>query len=338
MSDLKPWLKRLAAREILTADAAEALVAALLGAEPVQQAAALTALHLRGETPDELEGAVRAVRAVMNGAVAPAGAIDVCGTGGDGANTLNISTAVALVVAGCGVPVAKHGNRAASSQSGTADVLSALGVAISPGADGHARSFAQAGMSFFFAPDYHPALVRLAPVRRALGFRTLFNLIGPLVNPARVTRQLIGVFDPAWLEPMARAFAAGGGAGAWLVHGDDGLDELSIAGASTVVALEAGGLRRFRVTPADAGLAAHPIGALAGGAPEHNAAALRLLLTGGRGAYRDAVCLNAAAALVVAGAAQTLPDGAARAGAALDSGAAARTLDRLAAASQAAAA
>lgn len=290
----------------------------------------LVALSERGETVGEIVAAARVLRRHMLPIAAPAGTIDVCGTGGDGANTRNISTAVAFVVAGAGVRVAKHGNRAASSRSGATDVLQALGW---QGDLPFARLEAELdeiGIVFLHAPRHHPALARVAAVRRALGRRTIFNIIGPLANPARVTRQIMGVFAPHWVHPIAEALATLGSDRAFVVHGS-GLDELTVHGASMVTELDAGTLRDFLIEPVKAGLPSHPEGTLAGGTPEENAAALRALFAGDidspdMRAYRDIVLLNAAAALLVAGEAQAWPAAVRRAADALDSGAAADKL------------
>jgi anthranilate phosphoribosyltransferase len=261
---------------------------------------------------------------------APAGAIDIVGTGGDDKGTLNISTAAALVVAGAGVPVAKHGNRNLSSRSGAADALTELGLAVMVGPEVVERCLAGAGIGFMMAPMHHPAMRHVGPVRVELGTRTIFNVLGPLTNPAGVKRQLTGAFSPRLIRPMAEVLAALGSEAAWLVHGADGTDECSIAGPTAVVALEGGRLRDFTLHPEDAGLPVHPFAAILGGTPAENAAALRALLDGAAGAYRDAVLLNAAAALVVAGVAPDLKEGAARARDSLDSGAARDRLARLA--------
>jgi anthranilate phosphoribosyltransferase len=301
-------------------------------ATPAQIAAILTALRVRGETPGELLGAVRAARSRMAGIAAPPGTIDVCGTGGDGLGTLNVSTAVAFVVAACGVPVAKHGNRALSSLTGGADVLAALGVQVKPE---HAEAMlARTGLTFLFAPHHHPALRHAASARAELGFRTLFNLVGPLCNPAGVRHQLLGVFSPAWLEPVARTLGALGASRAWVVHGQ-GLDELTLAGETQICAWDAGGIRHFTVTPDLAGLRPAPVSAILGGDAAHNAARLVGLLQGEAGPYCDTVVLNAAAALMVAGVVENLETGAAHAADAIRSGAALARLRALQAASPA---
>ncbi len=297
-------------------------------ATEAQIAALLTALHLRGETVPELMGATRAMRARMTRVQAPPGAIDVCGTGGDGAATLNVSTATAFVVAACGVPVAKHGNRALTSRAGGSDVLAALGVNMDVPPAGLERQMGAYGIAFLFAPRHHTALRHAAPVRSEIGFRTIFNLLGPLSNPAAVRRQLTGVYDPAWLTPMAETLGALGTERAWLVHGQ-GLDELTLAGPTQVSEWNNGDLRQFLVTPEEAGLGYAPIESIRGGDAAENAAALRALLEGAPGAYRDTVLLNAAAALIVAGRAGDLREGVSLAASALDRGAALDVLDNL---------
>jgi anthranilate phosphoribosyltransferase/anthranilate synthase/phosphoribosyltransferase len=256
---------------------------------------------------------------------APAGAIDVCGTGGDGAHTLNVSTAVTFVVAGAGVPVAKHGNRAASSRAGGADVLAALGVNVDTPLDRLPAILRAANCAFLFAPRHHAAMRHVAGPRQELGTRTIFNLLGPMANPARVARQLTGVFAPVWARPMAETLGRLGTERAWIVHGG-GLDELTLAGESQVVELHGGAIREFTVTPEEAGLTRAPVEAIRGGDAEENAAALRALLGGAISPYRDTVLLNASAALIVAGRAQDMKDGAAQAAKAIDSGAAANAL------------
>jgi anthranilate phosphoribosyltransferase len=276
-----------------------------------------------------MTGAVRAMRARMVAIEAPEGAIDIVGTGGDSAGTLNISTTTAMVVAGCGVPVAKHGNRALSSKSGAADAISALGISLDVPMDRLPAVLAEAGMVFLMAPRHHASMRHAAGPRVELGTRTIFNLLGPLANPARVKRQMTGAFAPEWLRPMAEALARLGTERAWLVHGQ-GLDELTLAGESQVVSLEAdGSLRDFTVTPEDAGLPRAPASALKGGDPAENAVALEALLNGAPGAYRDVVLLNAAASLIVAGRAATLREGAALAARAIDDGMAMGVLTRL---------
>ncbi|MBU6374090.1 MAG: anthranilate phosphoribosyltransferase [Alphaproteobacteria bacterium] len=298
-------------------------------ATPAQIAALLTALRIRGETAADIVAAAGAMRARMRRIDLGLDLVDVCGTGGDGAHTLNISTAVALVLAGAGVRVAKHGNRAASSKSGGADVLEALGVRLDADDAAQARAIDTARIAFLFAQAHHAALRHAAPVRREIGFRTIFNLLGPLSNPAGARRQLVGVFDAAWLEPIGTALRDLGAVRAWVVHGAGGLDEVSLAGPTQVCALEDGALRRFILTPADAGLPEAPVEALRGGDAAENAAALRALLAGATGPYRDAVVLNAAAAFAAIGEARDVREGADRADAALRSGAAAAALAAL---------
>jgi anthranilate phosphoribosyltransferase len=315
------------------ADAFDAIMDGKVG--EVQVAAFLTALHMRGETVEEIAAAADALRARALTVDAPADAIDTCGTGGDGLGTLNISTAATIVTAACGVKIAKHGNRAQSSKSGSADVLAALGVKIDLTPPQVSHCINEAGLGFLFAPAHHNAMKHVGPVRQQLGFRTIFNLLGPLCNPARVRRQLIGVFAEPWIEPLARVLHTLGTERAWVVHGSDGLDELTVTGPTHVVELEHGRIRRFTVTPADAGLATHRLDALLGGDAATNAAAIGRLLAGEAGAYRDIVCLNAGAALVVAGKAAKLPDGVAMAQRAIDDGRARATLARLVAVSNA---
>ncbi|SEN20910.1 anthranilate phosphoribosyltransferase [Sphingomonas gellani] len=287
----------------------------------------LIGLSDRGETSIEIAEAARALRERLLPIQAPAGTVDVCGTGGDGHHTLNVSTAVSLVVAACGVPVAKHGNRAASSKAGAADTLEALGLDMDRVGATAEESLNEIGIAFLFAANHHPAMKRITPIRRRIGRRTIFNLMGPLANPAGVTRQLIGIARPDYAPVYAAALEQLGTEAALVVSGDEGLDELSGAGDSVAVSVGSVQLPS-RVSPGDAGLSRHPIHAIRGGDPAHNAAALRRLLAGEAGAYRDAVLLNAAAALAVAGRAPDLKHGAALATAALDDGQAAALLDR----------
>lgn len=315
------------------ADAFDAIMDGKVG--EVQVAAFLTALHMRGETVEEISAAADALRARALSVDAPADAIDTCGTGGDGLGTLNISTAATIVTAACGVKIAKHGNRAQSSKSGSADVLAALGVKIDLTPQQVSRCINDAGLGFLFAPAHHNAMKHVGPVRQQLGFRTIFNLLGPLCNPARVKRQLIGVFAEQWIEPLARVLHTLGTERAWVVHGSDGLDELTVTGPTHVVELEHGHIRRFTVTPADAGLTTHRLDALLGGDAAFNAAAIGRLLAGETGAYRDIVCLNAGAALVLAGKAADLANGVAMAQRAIGDGRAKATLAKLVAVSNA---
>jgi len=318
-------------RDLAEAEMTAVMEAVLAGdATPAQVAAILLGLRQKGEGVAELVGAARALRAhavALPGA--PPDAVDTCGTGGDGARTFNVSTAAALVVAATGVPVAKHGNRAVSGSVGSADVLEELGVVIEVDPGAAARCLGEVGLAFLYAPAFHPALRRVAAVRRELGVRTIFNVLGPLLNPAGVRRQVVGVGDPLLLEPVARVLAALGSERAWVVHGAGGLDELALEGASDVVELSAGTVRRLRVHPADAGLDPAAHSTLRVGSVAESAARISAVLAGEPGAARDVVRLNAAAALVVAGAARDLREGAARAATAIDSGAAAAVLDRL---------
>jgi anthranilate phosphoribosyltransferase len=329
-SNLKPVLARLAGGERLSDDEAEQAFDIIMSGEatPAQIGALLMAMRVRGETVAELTGAVRAMRARMTAITAPDGAIDVCGTGGDNAGTLNISTAVTFVLAGAGVPVAKHGNRALSSRTGGADVLAALGVNVDAPMDRLAEILRAANCVFLFAPRHHPSMRHAAGPRVELGTRTIFNLLGPLANPAGVRRQLTGVFDPVWAQPMAETLGRLGSEVAWIVHGQ-GLDELTVAGENRVVELRDGTVRSFSVTAEHAGLPAAPISAIAGGDAALNAAALLALLQGARGPYRDTVLLNAAAALIVAGRAGELRDAAALAAGSIDTGAALEALQIL---------
>ena len=331
MTDLKPLIGAAADRP-LTRDEAENVFAAFFegAATPAQIAGLLMAMRTRGETPDEIAAAAAAMRARMNRIAAPAGAIDIVGTGGDGKGTLNISTAAAFVVAGAGVPVAKHGNRNLSSKSGAADVLGQMGIEVNVPPQVAARALDELGICFMMAPMHHPAMRYVGPVRAELGTRTVFNILGPLTNPAGVARQLTGAFSERWLRPMAEVLRALGSERAWLVHGGDGTDELSISDVSTVVELSGGEIVERRVSANDAGLDSHPFEAILGGAPDENGRAFRALLDGAPGAYRDAVLLNSAAALMIAGAADTLPEGATLAARAIDDGRAAEKVAALA--------
>ena len=313
----------------LAEDEAEQAFAAMLDGDVADEEIArfLVALSDRGETASEIAGAARAMRARMIPIKAPDNAIDVCGTGGDGHHTLNVSTAVALVVAACGVPVAKHGNRAASSKAGAADTLEALGLDLDRAAETAEATLADFGICFLFAGRHHPAMGRIMPIRRSLGRRTIFNLMGPLANPAGVTRQLVGIARPAYVPIYAEALARLGTERSFVVSGDEGLDELSLAGGNEVAVVEPEGFTMQRVTAADAGLRAAPVEAIRGGDPKHNAEALRRLLLGDEGPYRDAVLLNAAGALIVAGEAGDWRSGVEEAAEAIDKGLAKSLLD-----------
>lgn len=327
---LKPLIGLAAERPLTRAEAEGAFTALFDGdATPAQMGGLLMALRTRGETVDEFAAAASVMRAKCHAVRAPAGAMDIVGTGGDGKGTLNISTATAFVVAGAGVPVAKHGNRNLSSKSGAADALTEMGLNVMVGPQVVERCLAEAGIGFMMAPMHHPAMRHVGPVRAELGTRTIFNILGPLTNPAGVKRQLTGAFAPRLLRPMAETLRALGSEAAWLVHGSDGTDEITIAGPTAVVALEAGEIREFSVHPEDAGLQVHPFEAILGGTPAQNAVAFRALLNGQTGAYRDAVLLNAAAALLVAGKATSLKEGVPMARAAIDSGQALARLNLL---------
>ena len=327
----RPHFEKVAGGESLREDeAASAFDAIMEGGVPEMLLAGfLVALRARGETVDEIAGAVRAMRGKMRRINAPVGAIDVVGTGGDAKGTYNISTAAAFVLAGAGVPVAKHGNRAVSSKSGAADVLERLGINLAMTPEQAEHSLADAGIAFLFAPTYHPAMRHAAPVRQGLKLRTIFNLLGPLSNPASVKRQMIGVFSPVWLEPIAEAMRRLGAEHVWVVHGSDGLDELSTTGPSQVVELKDGKLRRFDISPSDAGLPTTDLDGLLCGAPADSAASMLALLDGAAGPFRDIVLLNSAAALIVAGRAQSLAEGVELAAASIDEGNAARALANL---------
>ena len=335
MADLKATIGKVAAGDKLSrAEAEEAFGIIMSGeATPVQIGAFLTGLRLRGETVDEIAGAVATMRGKMIKVEAPADAIDVVGTGGDASGSYNISTASAFVVAAAGVPVAKHGNRALTSKSGAADTLTALGVKIDISPELISRCIREAGIGFMFAPAHHSAMKHVGPARAELGFRTVFNLIGPLSNPAGVKRYLLGVYSPDWVEPLANVLMGLGAERAWVVHGHGGLDEISPSGDTKVAAIENGRIRTFTVKPEDAGLRQRHIDEIKGGDAAHNAEALRAVLAGAASAYRDTVLLNAGAALVVAGKARDIGEGAAFAAALIDEGHANERLARLVAVS-----
>ena len=324
MSDaLKPLIGASADRPLTRAEAEQAFAILFDGeATPSQIGGLLMAMRTRGETVEEYAAAAAVMRAKCNAVNAPAGAMDIVGTGGDGKHTLNISTATAFVTAGAGVTVAKHGNRNLSSKSGTADLQAQMGINVMVGPQVVEKALKEIGIAFMMAPMHHPATRHVMPTRTELGTRTIFNILGPLTNPAGVTRQLTGAFSREMIRPMAETLLALGSEAAWLVHGSDGTDELSIAGLSWVAAVEDGAVRLFEVSPEDAGLPVHPFDDILGGTPEENGVAFRALLEGAPGAYRDAVLLNAAAALLVAGKVSSLPDGAALAAESIDSGAA----------------
>jgi len=298
-------------------------------ATPAQMGAFLMALRVRGETVEEITGAVQMMRSRMHRVTVPDGAVDIVGTGGDGHGTYNISTCAALVAAGAGLKIAKHGNRRASSMSGASDVLATLGVKLDVPFETITRCVEEAGVGFMWAPMHHPALKHWAPVRTELGFRTIFNLLGPIANPAGVKRQVVGVFSWHWVEPIAHVLRNLGVEHVWVVHGHDGLDELTTTGATDVAEVKNGEVTVFEVTPADAGLTPAKLSDLKGGDEKQNAAAIREVLAGKKTPLRDIALLSAAAALIVGGKAANLIDGAAVAAHAIESGAAKRALERL---------
>ena len=332
MSDaLKPLIAAASTRPLTGAEAEAAFDILFAGeATPAQMGGLLMALRTRGETVEEIAAAARVMRSNCARVRAPEGAMDIVGTGGDGKGTLNISTATAFVVAGAGVPVAKHGNRNLSSKSGAADALGQMGVQVMVGPHVVERALAETGIGFMMAPMHHPAMRHVMPTRTELGTRTLFNILGPLTNPAGVKRQLTGTYDRALIGPMAETLLALGSEAAWLVHGADGTDEISIAGPTYVAMLEGGRVTEQEISPDAAGLPTHPVEAIRGGTPQANAEALRGLLTGAPGAYRDAVLLNSAAALHIAGKASTLTEGVDMARESIDSGAARDKVEALA--------
>jgi anthranilate phosphoribosyltransferase len=331
MDDLKSIIAKVATGATLSREEAASAFDRMMSGEatPSQLGGLLMALRVRGETIDEITGAVSAMRAKMLRVSAPAGAIDVVGTGGDGSGSVNVSTCAAFIVAGAGVPVAKHGNRALSSRSGAADVLSALGVRIDISPQQVSHCVREAGIGFMFAPAHHPAMKNVNPTRVELATRTIFNLLGPLSNPAGVTRQLVGVFSRQWVLPLAQVLKNLGSESVWVVHGSDGLDEITLTGPTFVAALEKGAIRSFEVSPEDAGLKRVAGETLKGGDAAANAVALRNVLEGLPGPYRDVALLNAAAALVVAGRARELKEAMALGTRSIDSGAAAERLKRL---------
>ncbi|WP_292042847.1 MULTISPECIES: anthranilate phosphoribosyltransferase [unclassified Brevundimonas] len=331
MDSFKPILAKLVAGQVLSGDEAQDFFAACLRGEPTpaQVAAAVTALRLRGETVEEITAFARAMRAAALKLDHPfEDVVDTCGTGGDGAHTYNISTAASFVLAGAGLKVAKHGNRAMSSKSGSSDVLAALGVNLDATPAQQAVSLNDAGIAFLFAPTYHGAMRHVGPVRAELGFRTVFNLLGPLCNPAGANRQVMGVYDPNLLEPLVEVLGRLGAKRAWTVNGS-GLDELTTTGPTEVAEWKDGTINRFTITPEDVGLPRATLADIQGGDAEVNAAALRALLNGETGSYRDIVLLNAAAALVVSDVAEDLKSGIAQAAAIIDDGRAMAALDAL---------
>ena len=336
MAEFKSYIAKVAAGSPLTfEEAREAFDIVMSGdATPSQIGGFLMALRVRGETVPEISGAVATMRAKMLPVSAPADAIDIVGTGGDASGSYNVSTCAALVVAGAGVPVAKHGNRALSSRSGAADTLAELGVNIEIGPERIGACIREAGVGFMFAPAHHSAMRFVGPSRVELGTRTIFNLLGPLSNPAGVKRQLVGVFSPDWVEPLARVLQGLGSESIWVVHGD-GLDELTTAGVTRVTALENGEIRSFEITPDDAGIARATPDELKGGDAAHNARALRNVLEGEKNPYREIALLNAGAALIVAGRVKSLAEGVELAARSIDNGSAMAALNRLVAVSNA---
>jgi anthranilate phosphoribosyltransferase len=331
MDEFKALIGKVATGAALTRDEAASAFDVMMSGEatPSQMGGLLMALRVRGETVDEITGAVTTMRAKMLKVKAPPDAIDVVGTGGDASGSYNISTCAAFIVAGAGTPVAKHGNRALSSRSGAADVLGALGVRIDLDPEGISRCINEAGIGFMFAPAHHPAMKHVGPTRVELATRTIFNLLGPLSNPAGVKRQMIGVFSRQWVEPLAHVLKNLGSERAFVVHGSDGLDEITTCGPTSVATLENGTVKTFDITPEEVGLAKAKPETLRGGDAEANAAALLAVLKGQKGSFRDVATFNAAAALVVSGRAKDLKDGVALAQKSLDSGEAEGRLDRL---------
>jgi len=326
--DFKTLINQIAAGETLTQqDSFNAFNYMMSGdATGAQIGAFLMGLRLRGETIEEITGAAEAMRAKAHFITAPAGALDTCGTGGDGAHTYNISTAAAIILAACGVSVAKHGNRAISSQCGSADVLETLGINIEADMAIVERCLADIGIGFMMATRHHSAMRHVGPSRASLGTRTIFNLLGPLSNPAGAKFQVIGVFDKKWTAPLAEVLGKLGSERVWVVHGADGLDELSLSGPSHISEYRGGTVTSFDITPEEAGLNRAPLSAIRGGDAVHNAQALKQMLNGEKNAYRDIVLLNCAAALLVAGKAATLKDGTELAAKAIDEGRAAKKL------------
>lgn len=333
--DIKQALHKISERRDLTGEEMRGVMRIIMSGEatPSQIGAFLMGMRLKGESVGEIAAAVSIMREKMIPVDAPEDAVDIVGTGGDGVGTLNISTAASILVASMGVPVAKHGNRALSSKSGSSQALEALGVKLDLDPPGIARTIREANIGFMFAPSHHPAMKYVGPTRTELGVRTMFNLLGPQSNPASVRRYVLGVYDQQWVEPVAAALLANRAIKAWVVHGSDGLDELTVTGPSFVAQIANGDLRSFEVTPEEAGLKRYEIKDILGGTPEENAQAIHALFDGAPGGYRDIVLLNAAAALIVAERATSLREGAEMAAAALDSGAAKQTLAKLVAVS-----
>jgi len=336
MADLKPLIAKCAGGKPLTRAEARAAFDIMMSGEatPTQIGGLLMALRVRGETVDEITGAVETIREKMLRVDAPAEAIDIVGTGGDASGSYNVSTCAAFIAAGAGLKIAKHGNRALSSKSGAADVLSALGVKIDLKPEDVTRCIREAGLGFMFAPAHHASMKYTGPSRVELGTRTIFNLLGPLSNPAGVKRQMVGVFSRHWVQPLAQVLKNLGSESVWVVHGSDGLDEITLTGPSFVASLDNGKITTFEVTPEDAGLTCCNGDALNGGDADANAVALQNVLNGKPSPYRDVALLNAAAALIVAGRAKDLKEGVAIGAKSLDSGAAAARLKHLIAVSR----
>jgi anthranilate phosphoribosyltransferase len=337
IDEFKALITKAATGASLTRDEAARAFDRMMSGEatPSQMGGLLMALRVRGETVDEITGAVSAMRAKMLAVDAPANAVDVVGTGGDASGSYNISTCSAFIVAGAGIPVAKHGNRALSSKSGAADVLASLGVKIDLAPEGVGRCIREAGIGFMFAPAHHPAMKNVGPTRVELGTRTIFNLLGPLSNPANVKRQLVGVFSRQWIEPLAQVLKNLGSESVWVVHGSDGLDEITTSGPTYVAELSGGRIRTFEISPQDVGLKPVKSESLRGADADANAAALKAVLENVEGPYRDVAAMNAGAALMIAGAAKDIKEGVALARKSLESGAARARLDRLIAVSNA---
>ncbi|WP_448043659.1 anthranilate phosphoribosyltransferase [Bradyrhizobium liaoningense] len=331
MDDLKSIIGKVATGASLSRDEAASAFDAMMSGEatPSQMGGLLMALRVRGETVDEITGAVSAMRSKMLTVTAPPDAVDIVGTGGDGSGSVNVSTCASFIVSGAGVPVAKHGNRALSSRSGAADVLASLGVKIDLKPEQVGRCVRECGIGFMFAPAHHPAMKNVGPTRVELATRTIFNLLGPLSNPAGVKRQMVGVFSRQWVQPLAQVLKNLGSESVWVVHGSDGLDEITLTGPTFVSALHNGEIRNFEVTPEEAGLSLCEAGALRGGDADANAIALQSVLDGKPSPYRDVALINAAAALIVAGRAKDLKEGVAIGARSIDSGAANAKLKHL---------
>jgi anthranilate phosphoribosyltransferase len=332
MDDLKPFIAKAANGQSLTREEARDAFNVMMSgnATPSQIGGFLMSLRVRGETVDEITGAVTVMREKMTRVEAPADAIDIVGTGGDNSGSYNVSTCAAFIAAGAGATIAKHGNRSLSSKSGSAEALAELGLNLEATPETIGRCISEGGLGFMFAPMHHAAMRHVGPSRIELGTRTIFNLLGPLSNPAGVTRQVVGVFAPEWVEPLAHVLKALGSQHVWVVHGD-GLDELTTTGTTSVAELRNGAVSTFTIEPEETGLARSDMAAIRGGDPKHNASALRAVLDGKKNAYRDIACLNAAAGLIVAGLATDLRDGIAQAQDAIDSGRAKAVVAKVAA-------